>query len=128
MKNITLDQVQENIFNKVYQNKMEFPSIKKVSPTHIFDKSLSVLENEKMALEHNEKVKSEKAKYYNETERLNELFRQDTISGIANTTSLNEKQAKHIFNYAYTQYHSCGMYEILSNIHELVELVEKCIE
>lgn len=64
-------------------------------------------------IEENRRERREKGRQQNE----------DIIRAYANDSGLTEEQVGKIYSYAYTQYHSSGINEVINRLNELIYLV-----
>lgn len=108
-----------------YRCNIEIPL--KVPECYVFDEDLSVKENYRMVMEHNEKV-AKLTKYKQAKNR--ELFakmRTEVVKYIIGTYNLSGDQALLVENYVYSDKHY-AMCDYFAHIDEIADLVEKILE
>lgn len=120
--------IKDNINAEVYNNKIEYPSIKKYPENHVFDADLSVNKNRELVKEHNIKRDMLFGEYKNGEANAVTLFITDCVKAIMNEFNFNESVATAIYYESYSRHHSGGYYEVVNGLHDLCDFVEIIIK
>lgn len=97
---------------------------------HIVDEELSVKENHRLVLEHNEQVKASIKRYREDQGRLDLQLHKDMCQYLKNNYTLNIAQCSIIVNWVYNTYHDSMLecFEMLDPIAGLCEATIKIQE
>jgi len=105
-----------------YESKVPYPGSKPLKPKPLLGKEYNELNKKALKIyeglisEHNEKV----LVYRKEQARLAKEFREDALEYVGLTGHLKADKA---FELAWDKGHSSGLYEVLTNLEELAELL-----
>lgn len=124
---MNFEKLMRNIRSRVYENKMEYPSrffnskYQKLSLDYIFDKNLSIEENRKMVLKHNDNIDYLVLNYQVQTDRLNDIFFDDVIDSIEDKYGFNEEICREIYDKADAYCYNETKYDIAQLAEEYAD-------
>lgn len=123
---MTFDKILKDLRNGRYE--VERPQISKLREDHVFNEDLSVKKNREMVKEHNEKAAKLWREYIANNGIARERLENDIIDAIVTfSEKINIEQAKIIYYYSYREHHSGGYHDIITNLYDLIEFVEKIL-
>lgn len=106
------------------------PSFRKVNLNHIFDEDKSVKWNREKAVENNDAYQAEVARLNTAKNKVRDAIHEDIYNAIQREIGhgLTRKGAMKIWEYAYEQGHSFGIYDIMNCLNDLLILVSEVLE
>lgn len=122
-KTITIDDVQENVSNGVY-NDVRQSKRTLYNEKHIFDENKTVKWNREKVVAENKKVDEFNEKVENNKFKGVNGFSKDLKEAIAYELGFNSKQADVIYRQAWEDGHSSGLNEVIYEAMDLVSLFE----
>lgn len=126
MEKLSIEDVQRKYNNKEYESKLDYkeyhPST--LTDNQIIDEDKSVKWNREEVIRLNERGRTLKKEYRNEDYRLASLLGEDLIQALINDYDINEVQAKYVYDYVYTEYHSC-FNDVFSYLDDIMSLILK---
>ena len=121
MKITNVKELNEALRNGYYDT--EYVRPKFLSEGTVIDEEKSVRWNRE-EVERRNKVMRERVEGNRRERREKERQQnEDIIRAYANDSGLTEEQVGKIYSYAYTQYHSSGINEVINRLNELIYLV-----
>ena len=100
--------------------------IKNLPPYHIENEEKSVKWNREFVEESNKKYLDFVAKMQQKRSLEMNRVQKEIEKYIQKKTKTSKEVAKYIFDFAYSEGHSCGIYEVARYIDDLIELINKC--
>ncbi len=96
----------------------------KVSADHVFDENQSVKWNREQVNIHNARYLQEVARLNTEKNKARDAIYEDIYRAIQKEVgcNLSRKKAIALWNYAYDKGHAFGIYDIMANLQEIMEL------
>ena len=119
----TLDEIKDAYNNKEYENKMDYKHFKKYSENHVFDEEQSIKWNREQVQIKNQEALEYSRKYREEVNRLNTLLTEDIIKAMMIEYNINEIQAKYVYDYTYSEYHSSGINDVINYLDDILRLI-----
>lgn len=121
---MTYDQIHWNIQGDAYR--VPYPALFKVpGKGEWIDPTKSVLWNEQeiqRLRNENARLKQEWRQKQNEADA---QFQKDCVAYASGTLGITEKQGSVLFGYAYEKGHANGYYDVLSELQDLIDMMEK---
>ena len=116
--------VEDKLFAKEYEPKLEYPKERELEPDYIFDENLSVEENSDLVLEYNLRIEA-KIEAYREAEyMLNEEFYFDMISVLVDKYSFSEKVAWLIYSRVYSESPNRSKQELINDVKDFADFIQ----
>ena len=120
----SVDNIRQRYIDGYYKNQLEYPAIPRFKEGHIFDEEKSARWNREECERQIEEARQKRKKYNEESARMYNILRSDTIEAIMNEYGFNEKQAAKIYDYAYNEKHS-HMSDVFYYIDEICGLFKE---
>lgn len=121
MKITNVQELNEALRNGYYDT--EYVRPKFLREGTIIDEEKSVRWNREEVERRNNEMKERVEENRRELREKERQQHDDIIRAYANDSGLSEEQIGKIYSYAYSQYHSSGMSEVIDGLEELIDLV-----
>lgn len=105
-------------------------SLRKVPQNYVFDEDQSVKWNKEKVIENNTAYQAEVARLNTAKNKARDAIHEDIYHTIQSEVGhgLTREGARKIWEYAYERGHAYGIYDIMSCLEELLELVSEVLE
>lgn len=109
--------------------KAEKPSIFKLRENYVFDEDLSVRKNRELVEEHNQRVYAAWREYNANEGIAKQKLEDDLIEAIIQCSEIDIKKetAKVIYDFAYREYHSGGLSEIITGLYDVIDFAKNIL-
>ncbi len=122
MKINSIQELNEAIRNNTYQ--VEYVKPKYFKENAVIDEDKSVKWNREEVQRLNEEMKAKVEQNRKERRAMESKQIDDIVRVYANDSGYTEEQIGKIFNYAYSESHSSGIFEVLQTLDDLVDLMK----
>lgn len=123
MKVTSLGELNEAMRQDLY-NQIEYVRPKYLNENTVIDEDKSVKWNREEVVRLNKEMKIKVDNNRQQRIDMENKQRDDIIRAYANYSGYNEDKVGTIYNYAYSESHSSGMYEVIQTLDSLIDLFQ----
>lgn len=120
----TIEEIRNDYNAGKYSYHVDIP--RKLPSTYVFDRNLTIAENERRIAEHNQNVDEMARDARSRNAELSRQLTNDVVAYIAATYHMSEAQAALVESYVYREKHSF-MGDYFANIDDVAEMVESVL-
>lgn len=126
MNSVGLNGVRFKINANTYTNKLPYPrkNTEILKDDYVTDENKSVKWNREQVQLNRETYRKSLKQYYDENNRLTQLFFEDLIYVLTSEFKFSDKASRYLLNIAWEDEHSSGLESVVDKLVDLIKLVQ----